>query len=163
MTPAPDVLHGRVVVRRARLGDVLQIAALVEEWAAEELLLARSAAEIAIAIDDYVVAVDARGRVVACGALREYSPSLAELVSLAVARAAHGRGLGRLIVAQVERLALQRGYASLFAHTLNTEFFEAVGYERTDRACFPEKQARSHTVCVERALVPTRERLAVAA
>jgi len=163
VTPAPDVLQGRIVVRRARTADVLQIAALVDEWAAEELLLPRSASEIAVAIDDYVVAVDLRGRVLACGALREYSPSLAELVSLAVARSAHGRGLGRLVVAQIERLALQRGYASLFAHTLNTEFFSAVGYVSVDRERYPEKAARAHTTCVVRALVGERERLSIAA
>jgi amino-acid N-acetyltransferase len=163
VTPAPDVLQGRIVVRRARTADVLQIAALVEEWAAEALLLPRSASEIAVAIDDYVVAVDLRGRVLACGALRQYSPSLAELVSLAVARSAHGRGLGRLVVAQIERLALQRGYASLFAHTVNTEFFSAVGYVGVDREAYPEKVARTHTACVVRSLVAEPERLSIAA
>ena len=162
MTPASDVLAGRIVVRRARAEDVARIAALVDEWAAEEILLPRSAAEIAAAIDAYVVAVDARGRVVACGALREYSPSLAELVSLAVARHAHGRGLGRLIVAQVERLALQRGHASVFAHTLDTAFFNAIGYQIADRAAFPEKRARAATLCFARRLVAP-VRLAAAA
>jgi N-acetylglutamate synthase-like GNAT family acetyltransferase len=52
VTPAPDVLQGRIVVRRARTADVPQIAALVEEWATEALLLPRSATEIAVAIDD---------------------------------------------------------------------------------------------------------------
>lgn len=162
MTPAPDVLAGRIVVRPAQAGDVGQIATLVETWAAEDVLLARSAAEIAAAVDDYVVAVDRRGRVIACGALRAYSPSLAELVSLAVARHAHGRGLGRLIVARVERLAIQRGYEDLFAHTLTPAFFEAIGYEIVDRREYPEKRARAMTACVARALVST-PRLAIAA
>jgi amino-acid N-acetyltransferase len=148
-----DVLRDRIVVRRAGVADVAGVAALVGAYAAEALLLPRTAAEIALAVDDYVVAVDARGRVLACAALREYSPSLAELVSVAVSRAAHGRGLGRLVVAGVERLATARGYASLFAHTLSPEFFEAIGYEPVDRALYPEKCARPHTLCVRRALV----------
>jgi len=163
VTPAIDVLKGQVTVRRARPGDVPSIAALVGAWAAEEVLLPRTADELALAVDDYVVAVDGRGRVLACGALREYSPSLAELVSLAVAREAHGRGLGRLLVAQVERLATQRGYTSLFAHTLEPAFFGAVGYERVDRALYPEKQARAHTECFWRALAGHDDGLAVAA
>ncbi|AHG88868.1 GCN5-related N-acetyltransferase [Gemmatirosa kalamazoonensis] len=163
MTPSRDVLTGAVAVRRAVPNDVPGIAALVAEWAEEEILLPRTAADVARAVDDYVVAVDARGRVLACGALREYSPSLAELVSLAVARDAHGRGLGRLVVAAVERLALARGHASLFAHTVSSEFFEAVGYDRADRSLYPEKTGRSHTVCMHRSLLVEVEGLAVAA
>jgi amino-acid N-acetyltransferase len=153
--PAQRAARARteVVVRRATRADVDGIVALVAEWAAEALLLPRSAAEIARALDDYVVAVDVRGRVLACAALREYSPSLAELVSVAVSRAAHGLGLGRRVVRQVEQLARMRGHASLFAHTLQPEFFDALGYAPVERARYPEKQARPHTLCVERALM----------
>ena len=91
MTPVELVRDGapsrdEIVVRRARLSDVDGIAALVQEWAAESLLLPRTAGEIVGAIDDFVVATDGRGRVLACAALREYSPSLAELTSVAVSR-----------------------------------------------------------------------------
>ena len=163
MTPSRDVLTGAVAVRRAAPNDVPGIAALVADWAAEEILLPRTAADVARAVEDYVVAVDARGRVLACGALREYSPSLAELVSLAVARDAHGRGLGRLVVAEVERLALARGHASLFAHTVNAPFFEAVGYAPAERSLYPEKVGRAHTVCLHRELLGEAESLAAAA
>ena len=163
MTPSRDVLTGAVAVRRATPNDVPGIAALVADWAEEEILLPRTAADVARAVDDYVVAVDARGRVLACGALREYSPSLAELVSLAVARDAHGRGLGRLVVAAVERLALARGHASLFAHTVNAPFFEAVGYAPVERSLYPEKVGRVHTVCLHRDLLGEAEALAAAA
>jgi amino-acid N-acetyltransferase len=148
-TPAAPV---QPFVRRARACDVDAIAALVNAWAAEDLLLPRTPGQIALMVDDYVVATDARGRLLACGALRAYSPSLAELVSLAVSRATHGRGLGRLVVAEVERLARVRGYESLFAHTLVPAFFESVGYERVDRAMYPEKSARAHTSCLRRDL-----------
>lgn len=163
MTPVPDVMSGRIVVRRARAVDVPRIAALVTAWAAEDMLLPRTPSQVALAVDDYVVAVNLRGDVLACGALREYSPSLAELVSLAVAREAHGRGLGRLVVAQIELLAQQRGYESVFAHTLAPAFFEAVGYEAVDRTLYPEKRARAHTTCFRRELVSADEVLAVAA
>jgi len=141
-------------VRRARAADATEVAALVGAYAAEELLLPRTPAHIALAIDDYVVATDARGRVLACAALREYSPSLAELVSVAVSRAAHGRGLGRVVVEGVERLARKRGFDHVFAHTLAPEFFEAIGYARVDRALYPEKCARPHTLCFRRSLAP---------
>lgn len=152
-----------VVVRRARMGDVEGIVALVDEWAAESLLLPRTAAQVAHALDDYFVAVDARGSVLACAALREYSPSLAEVVSVAVSRAAHGRGLGRRVVHAVEGLACVRGHAAVFAHTLQPEFFAALGYEPTERGHFPEKRARAHTLCVSRMLAGAQPALAVAA
>jgi amino-acid N-acetyltransferase len=115
-------------------------------------MLPRTPEQVLLAVDDYVVATDAHGRLLACAALREYSPSLAELVSLAVAREAHGRGLGRVMVAEVERLAAKRGFASVFAHTLSACFFEAVGYAPAERSAFPEKRARPHTTCVHRRL-----------
>ena len=153
-----------LVVRRAAPADAWPIAALVNGYAAEDVMLPRTAEQVLAAVDDYVVATDAHGRLLACAALREYSPSLAELVSLAVARAAHGRGLGRVMVAEVERLAVKRGFASVFAHTLAPCFFEAVGYAAVERSRFPEKRARPHTSCMHRELaVPVRRRLRVAA
>ncbi len=139
-------------VRRAARADVAGIAALVADWAAEGLLLPRGAAEIAAALDDYVVAVDAGRRVLACAAVREYAPSLAEVVSVAVARAAHGAGLGARVVAAAELLAALRGHDEVFAHTQNPEFFTAIGYECVDRGLYPEKRGRAQSVCVRRPL-----------
>ena len=161
--PAASAVVGPIAVRRAAPADVAGVVALVAEWAAEGLLLARSAADVAAALDDYVVAADARGRVLACAAVREYSPSLAEVVSVAVARAAHGRGLGRRVVRAAEALARVRGHAAVFAHTLQPDFFGALGYECVDRALYPEKQARAHTSCFRRALTADMSTLAAAA
>jgi amino-acid N-acetyltransferase len=151
-------------VRRASAVDVGPIAALVNGYAAEDVMLPRTPEQVALALDDYVVATDPHGRLLACGALREYSPSVAELVSLAVAREAQGLGLGRLVVAEVERLALKRGFTSLFAHTVSPRFFEALGYAAVERAEYPEKRARAQTTCLRRdlALEPPA-RLAAAA
>ena len=156
-------MRWHATVRRAHTADVGAISALVNGFAAEDVMLPRTPEQVALALDDYVVATDAHGRVLACGALREYSPSVAELVSLAVAREAHGSGLGRLIVAAVERLAVKRGFTELFAHTVSPRFFEAVGYEAVDRALYPEKCARPHTTCLRRALAAEQAPLAEAA
>ena len=151
-------------VRKAGAADVWEIAALVNGYAAEEVMLPRTPEQVLAAVDDYVVVTSAHGRLLACAALKEYSPSLAELVSVAVAREAHGRGLGTVVVAEAERLAVKRGFASVFAHTLSPCFFEAVGYRVVDRSVYPEKSGRPHTTCVERALhAEPRPRLRVAA
>jgi amino-acid N-acetyltransferase len=141
---------GPVSIRRALAGDVAGIAALNNRFADEALMLYRSPEMIALAIDDYLVAVDSQGRVVGCGALKEYSPSVAEVAAIAIASEAHGRGLGRQIVAAVEGLALKRGIADVFALTLQPAFFEAIGYTRVDRARYPEKIRRDCLSCARR-------------
>ena len=151
------------VARKAHAGDVEAIAELVNGFAADDIMLPRTATQVLAAIEHYVVVRDVRGRVLACGALREYSPSLAELVSLAVAREAQGRGLGSLVVAAVEQLAMKRGFDSVFAHTLSPAFFEGVGYTVVDRARFPEKQARETTSCVWKSLVEVEGVISIAA
>ena len=141
---------GPVSIRRALAGDVAGIAALNNRFADEALMLYRSPEMIALAIDDYLVAVDSHGRVVGCGALKEYSPSVAEVAAIAIASEAHGRGLGRQIVAAVEGLALKRGISDVFALTLQPAFFEAIGYTRVDRARYPEKIRRDCLSCARR-------------
>lgn len=143
-------MSDRMVVRMARPGDVAAIVALVNDYASDKVMLPITAERVALALDDFVVAADARGRVRACGALKEYSPSLAEVASLAVARDAHGSGLGRRVVAELESLARMRGTDELFALTLTAGFFEAIGYAVTERARYPEKIRRDCASCARR-------------
>lgn len=113
-------------------------------------MLRRTPAMVELAIDDYVVGVDPWGHVVACGALKEYSPSVAEVAAIAVSRDAHGHGVGRAIVAAVENLAIKRGTFDVFALTLQPAFFAAIGYQRVDRARYPEKIRRDCLACTRR-------------
>jgi N-acetylglutamate synthase-like GNAT family acetyltransferase len=142
--------HGALLVRPARESEAGEIARLNNTFAAEHLMLRRTPDEIALAIADYLVAVDERGRIVACGALKEYSPSVAEVAAIAVAREAHGNGLGRAMVEAVETLAMKRGIYHVFALTLQPRFFEAIGYQRVDRARYPEKIRRDCLGCARR-------------
>jgi N-acetylglutamate synthase-like GNAT family acetyltransferase len=139
-----------VEVRPARTAEVDAIARLNNHFADQHLMLRRTPEMIALALDDYLVAVDQRGRVIACGAIKEYSPSLAEVAAIAVAPEAHGLGLGRRIVTAVEELARKRGIPEVFALTLEPEFFEALGYQRVDRARYPEKIRRDCIGCARR-------------
>lgn len=138
------------IVRRARAQDAAAISRLNNTFADEGQMLRRSPETISLAIDDYVVVADASGVLLACGALKEYSPSVAEVAAIAVATSAHGRGLGRAIVAEVEALARKRGIHDVFALTLQPEFFSAVGYVRVDRARYPEKIRRDCLGCARR-------------
>jgi N-acetylglutamate synthase-like GNAT family acetyltransferase len=143
-------MNENVTIRRARIQDAAQISALNNRFADQALMLRRSPEMIAMAIDDYQVAVDDHGNVVACGAIKEYSPSVAEVAAIAVAPEAGGQGLGRKIVNAVEQLALKRGISDVFALTLQPEFFGAIGYTRVDRARYPEKIRRDCLACARR-------------
>jgi N-acetylglutamate synthase-like GNAT family acetyltransferase len=139
-----------VVIRRARAEDAAAIARLIAIFADEALMLRRTPEMVSLAIDDYVVGVTRRGDIVACGALKEYSPSVAEIAAIAVSRAVHGCGVGKAIVAAVEALAMKRGVLHVFALTLQPAFFEAIGYQRVDRARYPEKIRRDCLGCARR-------------
>jgi N-acetylglutamate synthase-like GNAT family acetyltransferase len=142
---APDVF-----VRRARPQDAVAISRLNNSFAIEGQMLLRTPEMISLAIDDYIVAQGPAGEILACGALKEYSPSVAEIAAIAVSRDAHGQGLGRGIVRRVEDLARMRGIYDVFALTLQPEFFSAIGYERVDRARYPEKIRRDCLACTRR-------------
>jgi amino-acid N-acetyltransferase len=122
--------------------DAADIAELVSAYAAEGLLLPRTADEIEEAIEDYVVVVDRHDRVRGCAALHSYSPSIAEVASVAVERSARGSGLGGLVVRGVEAVARRRGHREIFALTLAERFFDSLGYAAADLAWYPEKRAR---------------------
>jgi N-acetylglutamate synthase-like GNAT family acetyltransferase len=139
-----------VVLRRARSSDALAISILNNSFAEQGLMLRRTPAMIELAIDDYVVATDGRGAIIGCGALKEYSPSVAEVAAIAVSTEARGLGLGRAIVDAVEALALKRGIHDVFALTLEPGFFETLGYQRVDRARYPEKIRRDCLGCARR-------------
>ena len=142
--------HEHLLIRPAHECEATEIARLNNVFAAEHLMLRRTPEQVALAIDDFLVAVDERGRIRACGALKEYSPSVAEVAAIAVAPEAQGNGLGREIVAAVESLAVKRGVLHVFALTLQPAFFEAIGYQRVDRARYPEKIRRDCLSCTRR-------------
>jgi N-acetylglutamate synthase-like GNAT family acetyltransferase len=140
----------RAVIRRATFADADTISRLIERFAAEALMLRRSTEAIGLGIDDYVVAVSRTGEILGCGALKEYSPSVAEVAAVAVDPAAQGQGVGSAIVHAVERLAVKRGIHEVFALTLKPAFFSSIGYQRVDRARFPEKIRRDCLGCARR-------------
>ncbi len=142
---APDLF-----VRRAQSRDASAISALNNHFANEGQMLRRSPDMISIAIDDYVVVQHVSGELLACGALKGYSPIVAEVAAIAVSKDAHGKGLGRAIVNAVEDLARRRGTYDVFALTLQPEFFAAIGYQRVDRARYPEKIRRDCLACARR-------------
>jgi amino-acid N-acetyltransferase len=140
----------QLALRPARLHEAAAISRLNNTFAARGVMLYRSVETIALGVDDYVVATTMEGEILGCGAIKEYSPSLAEVAAIAVDPTAQGRGVGRAIVGAVEALALKRGIHEVFALTLEPRFFESLGYARVDRARYPEKIRRDCLSCARR-------------
>ncbi len=122
--------------------DVAAISALNNLFAPDGLTLPRSPEFVEAHLPSYRVVRDADGRVVGCVALDEYTPSLAELVSLAVHPDAQGRGLGRVLIRAAVRLAEQRGYDELFAVSFADTLFLSEGFGPSSIDAYPEKRAR---------------------
>ncbi len=88
---------------------------------------------------DHVIAVDDGGRVVATGRLVQLDARTGKVGRMAVAAAERGRGAGRAILSELERIAAERGLAALVLHAQLTAggFYERAGYAR-EGAVFEE-------------------------
>jgi amino-acid N-acetyltransferase len=122
--------------------DIPQLLSLNNRYAASGLTLARAPEFAANHLPDYRVLRDAQGGILGCVALDEYSPSVVELISLAVDEDAHGNGYGRQLIAAAVDLATARGYSDLFAVSYSDELFLSCGFDRAPLHTYPEKIAR---------------------
>jgi amino-acid N-acetyltransferase len=144
--PPPPILIGDVMVHHAEERDIPAIVTLNNLYAPDGLTLRRSEAFVTSHLADYQVIRHPDGSILGQVALDEYSPSLVELVSLAVAPEAHGRGLGQVLITAAEHLALERGHEELFAISLAEALFLRMGYTLTTIDVYPEKIARYRTI-----------------
>jgi GNAT superfamily N-acetyltransferase len=88
-----------------------------------------SAADVAVLL----VARDADGTAIGCGALRQLEPAVAEVKRMYVAPGARGRGISRAVLAALEAAALDRGWTTLRLETGPRQpeaigLYESAGY-----------------------------------
>lgn len=136
--PPSTFVDGPLEVRRATLRDIPGLLRLINDFAAKGIMLPRTEFELAENIRDFVLIAHA-DRLVACCALHIYSPTAAEVRSLAVDPGWQSHGLGRKMVEFLEKDALEFGLINLFAFTYVEGFFRKLGYETVDRGELPLK------------------------
>jgi amino-acid N-acetyltransferase len=142
----PAFRVGDVVVHHAEERDIPAIVELNNLFAPDGLTLRRSEAFVTSHLQDYQVIRGEDGRILGQVALDEYTPSLVEIVSLAVAPDQHGKGLGQCLITAAEHLARERGHNELFAISLAEALFLRMGYMLTSIEIYPEKIARYRTI-----------------
>jgi len=130
---------GATVVRRARIADMQHVEPLINHFAAQNLMLPKTTEQLVRNFREFLVAEDASGRIVGCGALRVFSGTLAEIVSLAVHESAHGTGVGGEVVERLLDDARDLGLTTVFALTLRDGFFHRLGFRTVPKEMFPLK------------------------
>lgn len=134
----PPRTAGEPVIRRAYVGDVEQMAGLINSYAAQSLMLPKSLAQLYNNVRDFIV-VDVDGAIVGCAGLKITWRDLAEIVSLAVAPAWQGRGLGRMLCLPLIKDAQMLGIPTVFALTYQVEFFKKLGFEIVEKTVLSQK------------------------
>ena len=129
---------GTLLFRKASMGDIPALLHLINGYAAKGVMLARTEFEISENIRDFSVAYDGN-ELLGCGALHFYSPTIAEVRSLAVSPSVTTRGIGRHIVEGLEAEARGFGLHAIFAFTYVTGFFSRLGFHQVERGELPLK------------------------
>ena len=145
--------------------DSADVTALVEAQQAEMRGLYEGEADIGpareaamfVEPDGVFLVVREEGRAVACGGVCRFDGTRAELKRMYVVPDARGRGLGRLLLVELEAEARRLGYAGIVLETGDRQpealgLYASAGYERIP--CYGIYATRSLSLCFEKALVP---------
>ena len=126
-------------LRKATLGDIGAVRALINGYAAQGIMLPRTDLELAEHVRDFTLAFDEGGALLGCGALHIYTPTVAEVRSLAVEGQAKTKGVGRAVVEALMEEGRAFGLSGIFAFTYVPEFFLKLGFAEVDRGELPLK------------------------
>jgi amino-acid N-acetyltransferase len=129
-------------IRRARTRDVRGIRALIDANVASGRLLDKATVTLYEDVQEFWVACDPDGLIVGCGALHVMWEDLAEIRTIAVARAHQGCGVGQQLVTELLATARQLGVSRVFVLTFAVPFFQRLGFaEIKGEAASPEVYA----------------------
>ena len=127
-----------VAVQKSAMRDLPNLLALINSYAAKGIMLPRTEFEISENIRDFSVAYDGN-LLVGCGALHFYTPTTAEVRSLAVLPALKQHGMGRAVVDALEAEARENDLEAIFAFTYVPPFFKKLGFKEVERGELPLK------------------------
>ncbi len=135
-----------MMIRQAKVPDVVHIHTLVKEHARQGELLPRPITDLYEKLPEFVV-VESKGAIVGCGALHVTWEDLAEVRTLIVSKKHQGEGIGSKIVKVLEKRAAVLGIAKVFALSFKPGFFKAIGYKEISKEELPQKIWRDCVNC----------------
>ncbi|MDR6200188.1 amino-acid N-acetyltransferase [Microbacterium sp. SORGH_AS428] len=115
-------------VRPARTADVRAIHRMLEPYVQRRILLGKDIVVLYEAVQQFLVAEDANGELIGCGALHVMWDDLGEIRTLIVDDAWLHRGVGRALVEGLEEQARTLGLSRLFCLTFEVDFFTRRGF-----------------------------------
>jgi len=118
--------------------DIHSLLMLVNAYSARGIMLPRTEFEMSENIRDFTVIYEG-SQLIGCGALHFYTPTTAEVRSLAVEPALKSQGIGRMLIENLETEAVVNGLHALFAFTYVPQFFERLGFAQVERGELPLK------------------------
>jgi amino-acid N-acetyltransferase len=129
---------GQFPLRKAAMGDIAQLMELINGYAGHGIMLHRTELDLSENIRDFTVLYSAF-QLIGCGALHFYTPTSAEVRSLAVAPDLKDRGLGKTIVDALTVEAIENDLHAIFAFTYVPDFFRKMGFREVERGELPLK------------------------
>ena len=139
---------GDVIVRKAGMRDIHPLLVLINAYAAKGIMLPRTEFEMSENIRDFTVVYE-DSQLIGCGALHFYTPTTAEVRSLAVEPAQKSRGIGRIVIEFLEQEAIANELHAIFAFNYVPEFFQKLGFAQVERGELPLKAWRDCLRCAK--------------
>ncbi len=132
------MIDSALQVRKAGMRDIAAVLSLINDYAAAGIMLPRTEFELSENIRDFTVAY-ADDLLAGCAALHFYTPTSAEVRSLAVRPERKRSGVGRRLIHSLETEARENGLDAIFAFTYVPAFFGSLGFEEVERGELPLK------------------------
>lgn len=123
-----DEIH----IRPARTTDVRTISELMEPLVERRILLGKDLVVLYEQVQEFLVATDRDGTIIGFGALHPMWEHLGEIRTIASVDAWRGKGVGSVLLKELEAKARELGLSKLFCLTFETEFFARHGFEVLD-------------------------------
>lgn len=125
-------------LRKAKISDVKNMAALINFYAEKGEMLHRTIPSLYQKIRDYTI-IEKEEEIIGVGGLHVLWRDLAEICSLAIAPRYIKKGLGKTIVYGLLREGKRLKISQVFTLTYQPGFFEKWGFTRIDKDDLPQK------------------------
>ena len=146
-----------MLYRKPTFDDVEAIYELVNDYAKDGVMLARSRNTLYETLRDMVVAEE-NGIVVGVGGLHITWNELAEIRTMAILPSAVGRGIGKKIVQLLLEEAKVLGVKEVFTLTYKPGFFQTLNFVEISKDALPDKVWKD---CIDCAKFPNCDEIAM--